>query len=221
MAQLILILFICIMIPLFLSAILFRGHSRLLIVFMMIGCYTCLFSGYLSGYIQDIFEMDQVRMTYTINPLVEELAKAIPVIIYGKVFKPKLKETLECAMIVGIGFAILENTYYLINYIESVTIIWAIIRGIGAGLMHGVSTLFVGWVISYTNVQRRLLLPGVLGALSLAILYHGTYNMLIQSDWQNLGIVLPLLTFIPIRILYFKINRAEASKSKKQDAQPV
>ena len=82
MAQLILILFICIMIPLFLTAILFHGHSRLLMVFMMIGCYVCLFSGYLCGYLKDVFELDQFRMTYTLNPLVEELFKAIPVIIY-------------------------------------------------------------------------------------------------------------------------------------------
>ena len=217
MAQLILILFICIMIPLFLMAILFRGHSRLLIVFMMIGCYACLFSGYLCGYLKDLFDLDLVRMTYTVNPIVEEVAKILPIIIYGRVFKPKMKELLECAMIVGIGFALLENTYYLINYIESVTILWAFIRGIGAGLMHGVSTLFVGWVIFYSNVQRRLLLPGIFGGLALAVLYHGTYNLLIQSDLQYIGVVLPLSTFIPIRLLYHKVNRAEAVKSSKSN----
>ena len=213
MAQLILILFICIMIPLFLSAILFRGHSRLLIVFMMIGCYVCLFSGYLCGYLKDTFALDSFRMTYTINPLVEEIGKAIPIIIYGRVFKPKRKELLECAMIVGIGFAILENTYYLISGIDTVTVVWAVIRGVGAGLMHGIATMFVGWVLFYVNVRRRLALPGTIGTISVAILYHGIYNMLIQSPYQFIGIILPLSTFIPIRILYHKINRAEALKN--------
>ena len=215
MENLILILFICIMIPLFLSAYLFRGHARILIVFMMIGCYVCLFSGYLCGYLKETFTLDSFRMSYTLNPLVEEIAKAIPVVIYGRVFKPKRKELLECAMIVGIGFAILENTYYLINYYETATILWAVIRGIGAGLMHGITTLFIGWVIFYVNFQRRLLLPGIIGTISLAILYHGIYNMLIQSPYQFVGIVLPLSTFIPIRLLYYKVNRAEAQKSSK------
>ncbi len=190
----------------------FRGHSRLLLIFMMIGCYACLFSGYLCGYIKDLFDLDLTIMAYTINPAVEELIKAIPILLYGLIFKPKLKDLLECAMIVGIGFAVLENTYYLVCYMESVSIVWAIIRGIGTGLMHGVATLFVGWVVFYANFQRRLLLPGVLGGYALAVLYHGTYNLLIQSDWQNIGIVLPLSTFIPILILYYKVNRAETPR---------
>ena len=119
-------------------------------------------------------------------------------------------------MIVGIGFAILENTYYLINNIETVSILWAVIRGIGAGLMHGISTMFVGWVIFYVNIQRRLVLPGTVGTLSLAILYHGIYNMLIQSPYQFIGIILPLSTFIPILILYYKINSAELQRSESR-----
>lgn len=212
MAQLILILFICIMIPLLFLSALFRGHSRLLIIFMMIGCYACLFSGYLCGYLKEAFFLDSFRMTYTLNPLIEEIAKALAVIIYGRVFKPKRKDLLECAMIVGIGFAILENTYYLINNIEDVTIVWAIVRGVGAGLMHGISTMFVGWVIFYVNIKRRLALPGTFGTIAVAIIYHSIYNMLIQSQLQFVGIILPMSTFIPILILYHKVNTAEAEK---------
>lgn len=214
MAQLILILFISIIIPLSLMSLLFRGHSRLLIIFMIIGCYVCLFSGYLCGFLKDIMLLESFRMTFTTNPLMEELLKAIPIIFYGRVFKPRLKNLLECAMIVGIGFAVLENSYYLINNAYTVSITWAIVRGIGAGLMHGLSTMYVGWIVHYINVTPRLALPGTFGGLAVAILYHGIYNMLIQSDYRFIGIILPLSTFIPILIYYNKVNREEIEKSE-------
>ena len=53
-------------------------------------------------------------------------------------------------MAVGIGFAVLENAFYLLNS-DSFNMVDAIVRAFGAGLMHGMCTLLVGVGISFVK----------------------------------------------------------------------
>lgn len=79
-------------------------------------------------------------------------------------------------------------------------VIDAVIRAFGAGLMHGMCTLLVGVGISYVKVRRKLFAVGSFALLSAAITYHGIYNMLIQSDLDIIGALLPIATYIPFFI---------------------
>jgi RsiW-degrading membrane proteinase PrsW (M82 family) len=100
---------------------------------------------------------------------------------------------------VAAGFAILENAFYLINS-SNFTMLSAVIRAFGAGLMHGMCTLLVGVGISFVKKKRKLFAVGTFGLLSTAIVYHGIYNILIQSKYSIIGACLPIATYIPFLI---------------------
>lgn len=42
---------------------------------------------------------------------------------------------------------------------------------------------------------------GTFALLSSAIIYHATYNLLVQSTYQYAGILLPIATYIPMLLL--------------------
>ena len=68
----------------------------------------------------------------------------------------------------------------------------------------------VGWGISYIRKRRKFFYCGTFALLSAAIIYHATYNLLVQSAYPYVGILLPLLTYIPI-IYFLKKNGIKAS----------
>ena len=65
-------------------------------------------------------------------------------------------------------------------------------------MMHGLCTLAVGFALGYICKKRKLYITGTVSILSVAILYHSAYNIIIQSEYSVFGILLPLATFIPL-----------------------
>ncbi len=195
MENLIIILFICIFVPLAMTLLVIRGKQRTLMAFLLIGLFVCLLASYINGFLETAGGTSRYFMTYTITPFVEEILKAIPILMFTFLFLPNKREVLECSVMTGIGFAILENAYILASNVESVSIPWAIIRGLGSGLMHGICTLFIGIGMGYIKNDARFALVGSYGLLVLSIMYHATYNLLIQSKWEYLGIILTLVTY--------------------------
>ena len=118
------------------------------------------------------------------------------------------------AMATGIGFALLENAFYLLSD-PNFSMLSAVIRAFGAGLMHGMCTLLVGAGISFVKKKRKLFAVGTFGLLSTAIVYHGIYNILIQSEYSIIGALLPISTYIPFviwRMMYKKNHSTEGKK---------
>ena len=113
-------------------------------------------------------------------------------------------------MALGIGFAIFENIYLLVWSLEYVNIVWSLIRGFSTGLMHGMTTTAVSFIMRFIN-KRKLFFTGMLGLLCIAITYHGIYNLLVESKYNYLGLIIPISTYILIlcilkstRALYLK-----------------
>ena len=124
------------------------------------------------------------------------------------------KETLlNVAMALGIGFAILENAYYLIINYETFSMVSALIRGFGTGLMHGMCTLLVGFGVSFIRKKRKLFAVGIFALLTTAITYHSIFNMLIQSKYPLVGALLPLVTYLPF-FLWRHIKNKGKRKAK-------
>ena len=213
MDNMIYILFISISIPLLLMALLMEKKARLPISFMIIGIFVSVFASEVNGLLSNLLSMDTYSMTVIIAPVSEELLKALPVLYYAIVISDKRERLFTASMAIGIGFALLENAYFLLNS-DNFTIIIAIIRAFGAGLMHGMCTLLVGVGISFVKKKRKLFAVGTFGLLSTAIVYHGIYNILIQSEFSTVGALLPIATYIPflIRRLHIKC------RSKVEDA---
>ena len=193
------ILFISISIPLLLMALLMEKKARLPISFMIIGIFVSVFASEVNGLLSNLLSMDTYSMTVIITPVSEELLKALPVLYYAIVISDKRERLFTASMALGIGFALLENAYFLLNS-DNFTIIIAIIRAFGAGLMHGMCTLLVGVGISFVKKKRKLFAVGTFGLLSTAIVYHGIYNILIQSEFSIVGALLPIATYIPFLI---------------------
>ena len=213
MDNMIYILFISISIPLLLMALLMEKKARLPISFMIIGIFVSVFASEVNGLLSNLLSMDTYSMTVIVTPVSEELLKALPVLYYAIVISDKRERLFTASMAIGIGFALLENAYFLLNS-DNFTIIIAIIRAFGAGLMHGMCTLLVGVGISFVKKKRKLFAVGTFGLLSTAIVYHGIYNILIQSEFSTVGALLPIATYIPflIRRLHIKC------RSKVEDA---
>jgi RsiW-degrading membrane proteinase PrsW (M82 family) len=213
MDNMIYILFISISIPLLLMALLMEKKARLPISFMIIGIFVSVFASEVNGLLSNLLSMDTYSMTVIVTPVSEELLKALPVLYYAIVISDKRERLFTASMAIGIGFALLENAYFLLNS-DNFTIIIAIIRAFGAGLMHGMCTLLVGVGISFVKKKRKLFAVGTFGLLSTAIVYHGIYNILIQSEFSTVGAILPIATYIPFLIWRLHIK----CRSKVEDA---
>ena len=214
MGNIIYVLFVSISVPVLLMALLVEKKARLPVLFMLIGIVVSVFAGEVNGVLSKVLSMDLYSITVIVTPVSEELLKALPLLYYALVISDKRERLFTASMAIGIGFAVLENAYYFVNYVDF-SMIEAVIRAFGAGLMHGMCTLLVGVGISFVKKKRKLFAVGTFGLLSTAIVYHGVYNILIQSKFSTVGALLPIATYIPFviwRIKYRKIHSMEGKK---------
>ncbi len=211
MGNLNLILFISFAAPLLMTLFVCKDKARTLLAFLFIGTGVCLFCGEFSAIIMNLLPFDRRYYTSNFTPLFEEVFKAVPILVYAFLYKPKKKTLLECSLLVGVGFAVLENAFILGGAASSVSVTNALIRGFGAGMMHGVCTLAVGYGMTFVHTKRKLFYTGTTALLAAAMVYHAVYNTLVQSEHQSVGFLLPVLTFIPVVIL---LNKTGKEKSK-------
>ena len=196
MGNVILYLFVCLVIPIFMSMHVLRGRSRSLIFFMICGMFACLFAGQINSLIIASTGLDIYDMTTSVSPVVEEIIKSIPILTLFFAFKPDRQFVLESSVMVGIGFSLLENGYILLSNVGEFTFVFALIRGLGSAMLHVVTTVCVGLGVSMFAEEKRTILIGTYATLLAAMVFHAIYNMFIQSEsLMYLGIVLPTLAF--------------------------
>ncbi len=210
MDNLVYILFIALVAPLLLMLFMLRKRSRLLVSYMLIGIFVSLFVSELNTVLLNRFNSDTIYVTTTITPISEEIVKAVPVLFYAIVFSDNHDKVMPIAFATGVGFGMFENMVILIQNVESVTIGWAIIRGFSTALMHAVCTVAIGFGICFIRKKKKLFYCGTFALLTMACIYHGIFNMLVQSDYKYLGFVLPAVTYVPILFQQYQF-----SKSKK------
>ena len=214
MGNIIYVLFVSISVPVLLMALLVEKKARLPVLFMLIGIVVSVFAGEVNGVLSKVLSMDLYSITVIVTPVSEELLKALPLLYYALVISDKRERLFTASMAIGIGFAVLENAYYLVNYVDF-SMIEAVIRAFGAGLMHGMCTLLVGVGISFVKKKRKLFAVGTFGLLSTAIVYHGVYNILIQSKFSIAGALLPIATYIPFVVWRIRRKIASSTENKK------
>ena len=211
MDNLIYILFISIFIPILLMAFLIEKKARQPIIFVLIGIFISVFAAEVNGCLLSVLPMDIYEVTVIVTPITEEILKALPILFFAILFSAKKEVLFTASMAVGIGFAVLENAYYLLNY-SSMNMFDAIIRAFGTGLMHGMCTLLVGVGISFRKKMKKTFIIATFALLSSAITYHGIYNMLVQSDYRVIGYLLPISTYIPFIIWRLKKKKIKTAK---------
>lgn len=207
MDNLIYILFICITIPLALMASLVDKNARQPVIFFIVGVCVALFVSEVNALLTNVFSMEMTEFTIRITPVTEEILKAIPVLFFAREISNKRESIITISLAVGIGFAVMENSFVLLKSIDSVSVLWAVMRGFGTGMMHGMCTFLVGSGFSFINKNKKLFIVGTFSLMSLAITYHSVFNMLVQSDFYYFGALLPIITFIPFAIARFKLAK--------------
>lgn len=201
--------FIAITVSLALMLPLMEKKLRRLVVFMITGIFSCLFVSELNNILLGAFRGDIFFVTTTITPITEEVVKMLPILFFAIMVTDDRRTLIPISFAVGVGFALLENVVILTQNVENVTILWALVRGFGSGLVHGICTVMVGWGISYIKKRRKFFYCGTFALLSAAIIYHAIYNLLVQSQYRYVGILLPTITYIPI-ILFLRKNKMKA-----------
>ena len=220
------IVFICFALPFVLGIPIVRKRTRLVLLFTFIGMCCCLFISEINGLLNKLINQDLFYLTTNITPMTEELIKALPILIYALFISSERQTLLTIAFMTGLGFALLENSTILVETVlqqGSVDILWALIRTLGAGLLHSLCTTSVGVGISFIRDQKKIFLCGSFALLSQAIVYHSVYNSLIQSDYKYLGAAMPMVTYlvviIVLVIVYKKKGKINTNPNNKETAQ--
>ena len=203
MDNLIYILFVSVSVPIMLLAFLIEKKARQPIIFVLIGIFISVLAAEINGLLRNYLPLSVFEITIIVTPITEEILKVIPILAFATIFEPKKEMLFTASMAIGIGFAVLENAYYLLTS-PSFNMYEALIRAFGTGLMHGMCTLLVGVGISFVKKKSKLFVVGTFALLSTAITYHGIYNMLLQSDYLVVGFLLPIATYLPFVVWRIK-----------------
>ena len=190
------ILFISVFVPILLMVILIDKKARLPIAFMLVGIFVSVFASEINGLLRNLLLISNFEFTIVVTPITEEILKALPLLIYALLISDKKETLFTASMAIGIGFAVLENAFYLLNDV-SFNMLDAIIRAFCTSLMHGMCTLLVGVGITFVKKRSKIFIVGTFALLSTAITYHGIYNMLAQSQYEIIGYLLPIVTYLP------------------------
>lgn len=192
---------ICIMFPILVSMFFVRGNARRFTFAFVTGMLVCLVSAYLSGYVNYLGYMDAEETAIFISPIIEEIIKFLPLIFYALLFEPKDDSLYIFATGIGAGFATFENCCYILSN-GAGSLGFVMVRGMAVGVMHIVSV--VALVIGLVLIRRfkALSVAGVTGALSMAVMFHALYNLLVSKPGISsiIGYCIPLVVASAILI---------------------
>jgi len=186
---------ICMVVPLLLLMTMLNKQSRLLLGFVLGGMVLAVCAYEINSLVCTLFQLSGQELSITAAPMIEEILKALPVLYFAILVSDDRKLVLQLAMASGIGFAILENAFLMITYVDQVDIGWAIVRGVSASLSHGICTMIVGCGIVFVRKQKKLFYTGTFALLAAAMTLHAIFNLLLQSPFDYVALALPIILY--------------------------
>ena len=201
---------ICIAVPVLLLMTMLNGKSRLLFGFVLIGMLFAVCAYEINSLICRVFSLSGTELSIKAAPIIEEILKALPVLFYAAFVSDERNQVLRLSMAAGIGFAILENAFLLITYVDEVNIGWAVVRGISTSLSHGICTLIVGCGMIFARKQKKLFYTGTFALLAVSMTLHATFNLLIQSPYDYVAMALPIVIYAMFWIV--RLNLSEPAQ---------
>ena len=199
---------LCIAVPLVVSLLFVRGEVQRYLSAFLLGMGVCLISAYISGFLNLATGMGDNDTSVFLSPVVEELMKLLPLLFFLFLFSPKERTLTTLAVAVGAGFATFENCCYILTQ-GAESLPYILIRGMAVGVMHIVSVLALSiWLIAAKRL-RVLSFPAVVSGLSLAMIFHALYNLLVSESGVStvIGYLMPLLTALALYLLYRRLPR--------------
>ena len=201
---------ICIAVPLLIILVFLAGRTRLFTASFLLGMFVCLIAAYISGYVTIISEVTTDNVQIFISPVIEELMKFMPLLLYLMLIEPEDENLFTACLGIGAGFATFENCCYILSFgAESLPFI--LIRGLAVGVMHIVSVLTLTSGLVLARRFKVLTIGALLGAVSLSMIFHGLYNLLVSEPGASsyIGYILPIVTAVCLYFLYRRINHTD------------
>ena len=186
---------VCMALPLLLTVFFVRDRARQLVVNFLLGMLACLLGAYISGFINAAAGFQLEETAVFISPVVEELIKFLPLLFFFVMYDPGDEILFHAAVGIGAGFASYENVCSMVSGgAESLSFL--LVCGLAVGVMHivSVSATTLGLVIARRYGALRF--ASIVGALSLSMIFHGMYNLLVSEAgiMAVIGYCLPLVT---------------------------
>ncbi|MBR6407470.1 MAG: PrsW family intramembrane metalloprotease [Clostridia bacterium] len=199
---------LCITIPLLISLLFVQGSVRRFIAAFLVGMGVCLLSAYISGFLSMATMMGENDTAIYISPIVEELMKLLPVLFCLAVFDPSEQGLDFVAVAVGAGFATFENCCYILTS-GAEKLVYTMIRGLSVGVMHIVSIFALAFWLAVAKRLGALTFPSVVGALSLSMIFHALYNLLVSAPGVSsvIGYLMPIATALVLALIYRKLGK--------------
>lgn len=161
----------------------------------------------------DTFPIGRNDYNRYVAPLIEECLKAAPILTLFTLNRLGFKiDAAIAGFAVGSGFAVLENLWYLADYLDANVSAW-LVRGFGTAVMHGGATALFA-VISHEMTERQaesaaahyrfnplLFAPGLVVAVGV----HSLFN---HFPDQPLVIMAATLLLAPIT-LFLTLSRSD------------
>ena len=206
---------ICIAVPLAISVLYIRGSARRFIISFLVGMTTCLLGAYISGFFQNTSGFPTEEVSIFISPVVEEMLKLMPVMLFIYVFESASKEVLHVAVGIGAGFATFENCCCILSS-GSQNFGFILIRGSAVGVMHIVTMAVLTFGLYILKRHNIFSFPGIVGSLSLSMTFHALYNLLVSKPGISsyLGYTLPLISAILLYLVYQQLKTVEEISDK-------
>ena len=201
---------VCMAVPLLLTLFFIRGNAQQFVLNFLLGMAACLLGAYVSGFLDVATGMGAEETAIFISPLTEEAMKFLPLLFYFLMFDPEDDRLFHAAVGIGAGFASFENVCSMVSS-GAESLGFLLIRGLAVGVMHIVSVfaMMLGLVIARRFKAMRL--ASVVGALSLSMLFHGTYNLLVSEPGATsiIGYAMPLATAVILLSAYRRLQTVE------------
>lgn len=199
----------CMAVPLLLTLFFLSEPARHFVTHFLLGMAACLLGAYVSGFVNVAAGFGIEDTAVFISPVVEEGMKFLPLLFSFLVIEPEDSRLFSAAVGIGAGFASFENVCSMISS-GTENLGFILIRGLAVGVMHIVSvfSLVLGLVIA--RRLKALRLSSIIGALSLSMLFHGMYNLLVSEPGLSsaIGYVLPLFTAFLLAVAFRRLQRA-------------
>ena len=191
-------LYVAVAAPLLIAVFLLGTATRRFVAFFLVGLTVCLLAAYINTFLTTSTGLDAVEAMVKLTPISEEVLKALPLFFYVAVFRPKRTSIAYSALAIGLGFAMMENAYALMEAGGSGGLSWAVARGFAAGVMHATCSAGLGYGLAFVHGRRYLVGPVAFGLLCITSTGHAIYNLFVSAGgaWQVAGYLLPFAVVV-------------------------
>ena len=180
--------------------------KKFLLSTVVIGCITAGLATLVNDFITIHYSVDRLTLSRFIAPFTEEFLKLIPILLLFR--QRRIGFMIDSAILgfaIGVGFALIENIFYL-SVLNNTSLITWFVRGFGTAIMHGGVTSIADIILKIISDTKswNIFFTFLFGYLS-AVIIHAVYNLFLLPP-----ITTAIITILSLPIIYYVIfNKSE------------